>query len=96
MTAARLVLRRRIVNAGSLELGETADREASILYAGRDHYRPRADSLPAVERGAEVAVVETLEKDTRLGTTKRVPNFIAWTSPRQTRSAPEIPVGNPM
>ena len=33
---------------------------------------------------------------TRRGMAKRVPNFIAWTWPRNTRSLPEMPVGKPM
>ena len=33
---------------------------------------------------------------TRRGMRKRVPNLVAWTSPRQTRSPPEMLVGKPI
>ena len=47
------------------------------------------------EGRAEALVPSRSSATTRRGIAKRVRNFMAWTSPRHTRSAPEMPVGKP-
>src|SRR4051812_28603490 len=57
---SRLVLRRSVIDAGSLKLSQPVDRRTAILNTGRDNDGPAADALAVVEGGAET-IAERLQ-----------------------------------
>ena len=79
-----------------LEVLEPVQRQAAVLHAGRHHDRARLHDGAVVEGDAVSAALTALDPGGAAGHGEAGAELHRLHSPRQQRSAQEMPVGKPM